>query len=173
MLGWVVTRKDLKSIFSSSLPHTHTHKEAHTDMHTLSFLRDEVSQAVKVPFPSISGRPQRSAIGETNGAGPISCLVPFESAKLLRTSKKISQFIWDLLLYSSHTWEKVPYVQSWIINFMHTHLHLHIRGTIVFQIWPRFKGFPPSKEWSRQSRFAVLAQRSIRHEGETIKVTVI
>lgn len=77
--------------------------QTHTCMHTLSFLRDEVSQAAKVPFPSISGRPQRSAIGETNGAGPISCLVPFESAKLLRTSKKISQFIWDLLaLFVTH-----------------------------------------------------------------------
>lgn len=52
-----------------------------------------VSHAGKVPFPSISGRLQRSVIREINGTGPISCLVPFESAKLLRTSKKMSQFI--------------------------------------------------------------------------------
>lgn len=55
-----------------------------------------VSHAGKVPFPSISGRLQRSIIREINGTGPISCLVPFESAKLLRTSKKMRQFIWGL-----------------------------------------------------------------------------
>lgn len=65
-----------------------------------------VSHFGKVPFPSISGRLQSSVIREINGTGPISCLVPFESAKLLRTSKKMSQFIWDLI---------VPIVQ----NFKH------------------------------------------------------
>lgn len=63
--------------------------------HTLSFLRGVVQSVTlkKVPFPSISGKLQRSIIREINGTGPISCLVPFVSAKMLRTSKKMSKFI--------------------------------------------------------------------------------
>ncbi|KAG7241183.1 hypothetical protein INR49_025926 [Caranx melampygus] len=38
-------------------------------------------------------RLQRSIIREINGTGPISCLVPFESAKLLRTSEILVFFI--------------------------------------------------------------------------------
>lgn len=53
----------------------------------------------EVPFLSVSGRLQRSVIREIDGTGPISCLVPFESAKLLRTSKKMSQFMRDLFVH--------------------------------------------------------------------------
>lgn len=88
-----------------------------------------VSHARKVPFPSISGRLQRSIIREINGTGPISCLVPFESAKLLRTSKKMSQFIWDLLSLlckcQTHTTKPMCSLRSQNCTFMHTHTHIH------------------------------------------------
>lgn len=83
----------------------------------------------KIPFPSISGRLLSSIIREINRTGPISCLVPFESAKLLRTSKKISQFIWDLLFLvckcqtETHTQSSKPLSQS------HT-CFLHLRDQL-------------------------------------------
>lgn len=85
MQGWVSTMMDLKLVFSFTLSFSHT----------LSFLRGVVQSVTlkKVPFPSISGKLQRSVIREINGTGPISCLVPFVSAKMLRTSKKMSKFI--------------------------------------------------------------------------------
>lgn len=94
-----------------------------------------VSHNGKVPFPSISGRLQRSIIREINGTGPISCLVPFESAKLLRTSKKMSQFIWDLLSFlckcQTHTTKPMLFTHiSHSCTFMHTHTHTYtLKGT--------------------------------------------
>lgn len=90
-----------------------------------------VSGAGKVPFPSISGRLQRSVIGEINGTGPISCLVPFESAKLLRTSKKMSQFIWDLFSplckCQTHTPNRICSVTKPRKSCTFTHSHMHIQ----------------------------------------------
>lgn len=93
-----------------------------------------VSHAGKIPFPSISGRLQRSIIREINGTGPISCLVPFESAKLLRTSKKMSQFIWDLLslLCKCQTHTTKPMCSVIKVKYARTHTHTNtytLRGT--------------------------------------------
>lgn len=84
-----------------------------------------VSHAGKVPFPSISGRLQRSVIREINRTGPISCLVPFESAKLLRTSKKMSQFILDLLssLCKCQTHTTKPMSSLTKLKFAHSRTH--------------------------------------------------
>lgn len=91
-----------------------------------------VSHAGKVPFPSISGRLQRSVIREINGPGPISCFVPFESAKLLRTSKKMSQFIWDLLsliVQMSNTYNQSPCVHTHTqISNLHIHTCIHMKA---------------------------------------------
>lgn len=105
--------------------------------HTLSSQRCcAFSHAGKVPFPSISGRLQRSIIREINGTGPISCLVPFESAKLLRTSKKMSQFIWDLLssLCKCQTHiQPSPCVHSQNSNLhIHAHIQICIKGDQLF-----------------------------------------
>ncbi len=132
MQGWVVNYDGFENLcclsfylslsLSLSLTHTHTH--------TLFSQRCcAVSHAVKVPFPSIFGRLQRSVIREINGTGPISCLVPFESAKLLRTSKKMSQFILDLLsslckMSNTYNQAQVSPHKTQIYTFTHTYIHI-------------------------------------------------
>lgn len=89
-----------------------------------------VSHAGKVPFPSISGRLQRSIIREINGTGPISCLVPFESAKLLRTSKKMSQFIWDLSSSLCKCQTHTTNPMSLLTKLKLAHSRTHITDTV-------------------------------------------
>lgn len=101
----------LQTVFSSTSgdqqPSPHMQGWVHTTnmcfylslSHSL-FLRGVVQSVYgEVPFLSVSGRLQRSVIREIDGTAPISCLVPFESAKLLRTSKKMSQFMRDLFVH--------------------------------------------------------------------------
>lgn len=97
MQGWVVTTWCISNLcfLSLSLSHTLSLSLSYT---LFSQRCCAEGHAGKVPFPSISGRLQRSVIREINGTGPISCLVPFESAKLLRTSKKMNQFICDCIV---------------------------------------------------------------------------
>lgn len=103
-----------------------------------------VSHAGKVPFPSISGRLQRSVIREINRTGPISCLVPFESAKLLRTSKKMRQFIWGLasLLCKcqthTHT-HKQPAHHPLFLNIHTTQMCTLMNTSVNTVSWSSFK----------------------------------
>lgn len=143
--------------------------QTHTCMHTLSFLRDKSVRLRRYLFlPYLAGLrdpPSEKLTGPVQfpASSPLSRL---NCCELVRKSVSLFGIYW---LYSSHTWEKVPLMNhKW-----HFHPHLYIRGTIVFQVWPSFVGFPLSQEWSRQSHFAVLAQKSVRHESESIKVTVI
>ena len=125
MQGWAVTVMNLKTCVLLVLHLSVCLFASHTPFSQMCCV---VSHAGKVPFPSISGRLQRSVIREIDGTGPISCLVPFESAKLLRTSKKISQFIWDLLSFlckcQTHTTKPMCSLTELTAQ---THAHTHTR----------------------------------------------
>lgn len=189
----LVTVMDLKFVFSLTIFLSLT----------LSFLRGVVQSITgKVPFPSISGRLQRSIIREINRTGPISCLVPFESAKLLCTSKKMSQFIWDFLslLCKCQTHTTKPMCS--LIKLTHSHSQTYtytLRGTsflaqekqsmygtkhgrneisvndtMVWMINLCSAGLLPlSWVWFKHSHSAILACSRVRRVIQYIKVIVI
>lgn len=89
-----------------------------------------VTHKGKIPFPSNSGRLQRSIIRVIYRTGPISCLVPFESAKLLWTSKKESVYLGFnvLKVQRSNTYKPKWSVHSKMttsLSHTQTHVHMH------------------------------------------------
>lgn len=108
-----------------------------------------VTHKGKIPFPSNSGRLQRSIIRVIYRTGPISCLVPFESAKLLWTSKKESVYLGFnvLKVQRSNTYNQnevsTPKWQHLSLTHRHTHTCTHNKGNQLFgwrktvQMWCR------------------------------------